>query len=161
MSYFLVGYKIRKWAENKKSNTLAIALIVGGLAVNVGLGIINFQRGLSGLPVDVINFKQNPFSYTPLAPIEVVASCLIFAGFSVMKINKNFSKLSGYTFLIYLIHAAVIDVMWVFIGNRLLGSQIVETVSVIVISTIVFVVSFVAAVVYKKIVTFGKNSQNN
>lgn len=151
LSYFLMGYKLRKWSENRKNNLLAFVLILSGFTVNTGLGFINYLRGLNGLPVDVIPFKENPFSYAPLAPIEVIASCLIFAGFSVLRISKGFSKISGYTFLIYLIHAGVWDVLFQIIGNRPFGNPAIETGVVVASSIAVFTISLLAAMIYKKI----------
>ncbi len=148
LSYFLMGYKLRKWSENRKSNAKAIKLIVCGLSMNIGLGYINYCRGLNGLPVDVGYFAHNPFSYAPLAPLEVIASCMIFAGFSVMKIGKDFSKLAGYTFLIYLIHAGIWDLLYFMIGDRMIGNSIVEGISIIVISVVVFITSLLGAIIY-------------
>ena len=149
LSYFLMGYKLRQWGKVRKGNHTALLLISLGTAINVILAYINYIRGLKGLPVDVMQYYKNPFSYAPLAPIEVLASCLIFAGFSVMNIKKDFSKLAGYTFLIYLIHAGVWDVISTALGDRLIGNQIIESVSTILLSLMVFLISLLDAVVYR------------
>lgn len=154
-----MGYKIRRWAQGRKNNTLAFILLISGIAVNVCLGYINYRRGLSGLPVDVISFRENPFSYAPLAPIEVIASCLVFAGFSVMNVKKDFSRLASKTFYIYLIHAGVLNAITILIGDKLIGKPIVETTATIVISTVVFFVSLLAAVVYEHILPKFKKSE--
>lgn len=146
-----MGYKIRRWGKDRKNNLVALVLISTGIAINIGLGYINFYRGCNGLQVDVIFFRQNLFSYGSLSPIEVVASCLIFAGFSVLDIKIDFSKLAGYTFLIYLIHAGVWDVIYTVIGDRLIGNQAVEAVAVIMLSIVVFIISLLAAIIYKSI----------
>lgn len=151
LSYLLMGYKLRKWAETRKNNALAATLLVGGLAVNLCLGYVNYLRGLNGLPVDAIPYWLNPFSYGPLAPIEVVASCLIFAGFSVMKFKKNCAKLAGYTFLIYLFHGLIWEVTAIILGDRLLGSPVAETAMVVAVSAGVFGLSLFVAVVWKKV----------
>ena len=41
LSYFLMGYKIRRWAADKKSNLIAALLIMAGCAINILLGVIN------------------------------------------------------------------------------------------------------------------------
>ncbi len=69
LSYFLMGYKIRKWGESHKSNGKAFLLIFGGFFINAVLAYINYLRGLEGLPVDVSQLWKNPFSYAPLAQI--------------------------------------------------------------------------------------------
>lgn len=145
-----MGYKLRKWGINRKSNRTALMLITFGIVINVVLAYINYLRALKGLPVDVIQYYKNPFSYAPLAPIEVVASCLIFAGFSVLNIKKNFSKLARYTFLIYLLHAGVWEIISTVLGDKLIGDQLVETLSIIVISIVVFLISLIGAILYRK-----------
>ena len=151
LSYFLMGYKLRKWGMERKNNRTAFLLILAGFAVNAGLAYVNYLRGLKGLPVDASYYADNPVSYGPLAPIEVIASCLVFAGFSVLDIKKDFSKLAGYTFLIYLIHAGVWDVISTVVGDRLIGNQNVEFISVFIFSIIVFFASFLIALAYKKV----------
>lgn len=159
LSLFLMGYKIRKWGTDRKNNLVALGLTSAGVAVNVGLGCINLYRGCSGLQVDVVFFKQNLFSYGTLSPIEVAASCLIFAGFSVLEVKKDFAELAGYTFLIYLFHAGVWDVIATIIGSKLIGDQVVEAVSVIFISMVVFCISLLAAIIYKNIALGGHSRQ--
>ena len=153
------GYKLRQWGKTRKNNRIALLLITSGIAINVILAYINYLRGLKGLPIDVIQYYRNPFSYAPLAPIEVIASCLIFAGFSVMDIKKDFSKLAGYTFLIYLIHAGVWDVISTVLGDILIGNWIVETLSVIMITMAVFLLSFLGAMLYRKLSPFERMLQ--
>ena len=151
LSYFLMGYKLRQWGKERKNNRTAFFLILAGFAINAILAYINYLRGLKGLPVDVSYYADNPVSYGSLAPIEVIASCLIFTGFSVMDIKKDFSKLAGYTFLIYLIHAGAWDVISTAVGDRLIGNQNVEFISVFIFSIIAFFSSFLIAYVYKNV----------
>ena len=151
LSYFMMGYKIRRWSDSHKDNGKAVLLIVSGFLINTVLAYINYLRGLEGLPVDTAKLWENPFSYGPLAPIEVIAACLVFAGFSVMKTKRDFSGLSGCTFLIYLVHAGVIDVIFVLMGDRLFGNPSIEAVAVAIISVIVFVISLLFAEVYGKL----------
>lgn len=132
LSYFLVGYKLREWGKTRKNNKLGLFLITIGVVVNVGIGYFNYLRGLGGLPVDVCNIRQNPLSYGPLAPAEVVASCFTFAGFSVMTVKRDLYKLSRCTFLIYLIHPGVMDVIMRLWGDRTIGNAAKETVDCVV-----------------------------
>ncbi len=136
-------------------------LITFGIVINVLLAYINYLRALKGLPVDVIQYYKNPFSYAPLAPIEVVASCLIFAGFSVLNIKKNFSKLARYTFLIYLLHAGILDAISTILGDRLIGDQSVETLSILVISIVVFLLSLISSMLYRKFSPFEKRTHKS
>lgn len=159
LSYFLMGYKLRQWGKARKNNRAATLLILSGFVINTILAYINYFRGMKGLPVDSIQYYENPFSYASLAPIEVIASSLIFAGFSVLDIKKDFSKLAGYTFLIYLLHAGVWDVISTVLGDRLIGNYFVETISVLIISTIVFLFSLLGAILYRKFSPFEKIMQ--
>lgn len=47
----------------------------------------------------------------PLSPAIVTGSGLIFAGFAMMPVKRPMGKLAGLTFLVYLIHAVVWDVL--------------------------------------------------
>ena len=151
-----MGYKLRQWGKTRKNNLIAFLLIFAGFAINIGLAYFNYNRGLRGLPVDVSYYADNPVSYAPLAPIEVIASCMIFAGFSTMHIQKDFSKLAGCTFLVYLLHAGVWDVISTVLGDRLIGDPLVETVSVLVLSTVVFLISLLGAMLYRKLSAISK-----
>ena len=153
-----MGYKLRQWGKVRKNNRNAILLIFAGFAVNAALAYINYLRGLKGLPIDVIQYYNNPFSYMPLAPAEVIASCLIFAGFSVLDIKKDFSRLAGHTFLIYLVHGGVWNVISTALGDRLIGNQAVETVAVVSISILVFIISMIAAIIYKQLCSMFRTS---
>lgn len=158
LSYFLTGYKIRQWGKNKRNNKTALLLILAGMVINAMLAATNYCRGLKGLPIDVTQYYRNPISYMPLAPIEVIASCLIFAGFSVLKIKRDFSKLAGCTFLIYLFHMGVLDIIYTLIENRLIGNQVIETMLVIIISMGAFCVSLIAAIAWNRVVEGRRKS---
>lgn len=144
-----MGYKLRQWGKTRKNNRTALVLISAGFLVNVFLAYANYIRGLEGLSVDILQFSKNPVSYMPLAPIEVIASCLIFAGFSMMNIQKDLSKLASHTFMIYLLHMGAVDIIYALIGEMLIGNQIVEAVATILMSVIVFLLSLYVAVIYK------------
>lgn len=150
LSYFLIGYKIRRWGAARKNNARGIILIVCGCGVNMALALLNYMRALNGLPVDVALFSENPVSFGPLAPLEVVASLLVFAGFSRLEIKLDLSRLAGDTYLIYLVHAGVLSVFQAAFGNHSYGSQTWETIAMIVQSAAVFLISWLVAVLYRK-----------
>lgn len=154
-----MGCKLRQWGKARKNNRTALLLITSGIVINVILAYINYLRGLKGLSVDVIQYYRNPFSYAPLAPIEVIASCLIFAGFSVMDIKKDFSKLAGLTFLIYLLHLGILDVISYIFRDKLFGNHFMETIVVLIISTTVFLLSLLGAMLYRKLSPFERMMQ--
>ena len=160
ISYFLMGYKLRMWGKRRKNNCLGLLMVLLGVIINIMLAYINYKRGVSGLPVNTARYDMNPFSFAPLAPIEVIASCFIFAGFSVMKIKAKFSKLAGYTFLIYLLHMGVLDVILFLADNYVFRTKLFETVSAVLISAGVFTISLGAAFLWKKIALFVMRMRN-
>lgn len=87
----------------------------------------------------------------PQAPLIVVSSVLIFGGFSIIKINKDFGKLSGCTFLIYLFHAGVWDLLG-FVVKKVIGvsgdNRIIIPISILV----VFCFSYLLSIAYKNTV---------
>lgn len=155
-----MGYKLRQWSKTRKNNKTALLLVFSGAAINIILAYINFVRGRNGLPVDVIQFAENPFSYAPLAPIEVIASCFIFAGFSVINIKRDFSRFAEYTFLIYLFHMGVWNVISHIFSDKLISNFPIELALIVIMSATVLCISLFLAIIYKKIACCLKRKFN-
>ena len=83
-------------------------LIILGFLTEVFLAILSYRVAVD--PDGGVAWLMNIASVEPLSPLMVVASVLIFAGFSMINIRKDFGKLSSYTFLIYLVHAGICDI---------------------------------------------------
>ena len=107
IGYFLAGYKIRQYTLNKKNNFKGILLILLGFTFEIILSIISFYYGsyLDNVPLlKLIVLDSGHFSL-----FIIMASLLIFTGFSYLNINMNCSKIANKTFLIYLIHPFVLN----------------------------------------------------
>lgn len=102
VSYFMVGYEIRRIAAAKKSNKKGLVLIAAGVTVELfPIFLIRYRQVMQGITENQI--------LRPLNPLVVLASILIFAGFSYLNRKRSFARLSGLTFYIYLIHAGLLN----------------------------------------------------
>lgn len=146
LAYFLVGYSIKRKTDVKRDSVKGIVYIMCGFAINILLAVLNCQRALHGVDIDVK--LNNILGYGPLSPIEVIASLFIFAGFANLTIKYDFSKLSSYTFLIYLIHAGVWDVMTMLLARS--GCMLDSRIEIMLSIGIVFLTSWLFAVVCRR-----------
>lgn len=143
LGYFFVGYIIRKWSYRHKNNLKGILLFVAGILIELLMAYLRYCQliGKAIIKVNVI---------APYCPLVVVASILIFMGFSMMNIKKDYSKISTLTIYIYLFHAGVwnlgIRVIKSMFGISM-DSRIVIPVSILC----VFIVSLILSDVYRKI----------
>lgn len=146
LGYFMVGYCIRNNVVKKSSGKAVSAIALG---IIIELTGAYFQYGV------ICRGIQENKMIIPSSPIIVMSSLLIFYGFANFNFNKNISRLSFLTFYIYLIHAGV----WDFIKKvtRLLkGDQYLMKIDAIggtiLFGGLVFVISYILAVIYKLIV---------
>lgn len=110
LGYFMIGDRLRVWAAGRKSSARGVGLIAAGVLVEAAMAWTHSMTLLDRMPV--------PFEWPPLfepeSPVIALASVLIFAGFSLLRVPQKarvLRRLAGRTFLIYLIHAAVWDVI--------------------------------------------------
>lgn len=151
MGYFMIGYVLRR--DSKKSNCKGAIFLFLGFAVFISVTLIRFKN-LSTTGIDVnVRILRNPYS-----PPTVLASLLIFAGFSMLQIpyNRIIEKLSDMSFVIYLFHAGVLH----FISNLikvLKGADFIFRLDSLywipILSEIVFLVSTLLTVFYNKVET--------
>lgn len=151
LGFYLVGYAIRNWAKDRrKSNRDGFALILLGVFFEVVLAWLRYRKVLSGAVLSAERTEFSFLGYEGLAPFVVVSSVLIFAGFSVLNVKTNLSKLSSCTFLIFLFHAGIWDVMKVVSRKKAIYPQQTDF-SIIACVFIVFIASLAASIVYRKI----------
>ena len=151
LGFYLVGYALRSWAKcRRKSNRNGFALILLGVFFEAVLAYLRYKKVLGGA---VLSDERTEFSflgYEGLAPFVVISSVLIFAGFSILDVRWKLSKLSSYTFLIFLFHAGIWDLMKIISRKKAIYPP--QTVlSIVVCVFIVFIISLIASIVYKKI----------
>ncbi|MBQ0011089.1 MAG: acyltransferase family protein [Clostridiales bacterium] len=109
IGYVLIGYQITRMTH-KKGNFKGILCIVFAMLALLFLSYIQYNH-----TIDLIAEKDEKYSLNGnFSPIVIIASLLIFVGFSFLRMNsKRLVRLSNDTFLIYLFHAGV----WNIISN--------------------------------------------
>ncbi len=153
--YFLVGYVIKKWAEQtriKRSLILVVFLIAISLLLYISYFAYTFEV-VNSIRAEM--FGLDILSY--FAPWIAIASVCVFVGFSLIKCNKNSRIVSGlvkYSFYIYLIHRGILDI----VHKGLLvvfGPAFVDKLSglwmIPIISLFILLVSLFLSILYEKI----------
>ena len=106
LGYFMVGYEIRKSWGQRKSNVLGTSMILLGFGVELLIALLQIKYHGTTASIDMIKNLVDP-----QCPLVVLASVLIFAGFSCLDLKRGFGSLSKMTFLMYLFHAGVWEVL--------------------------------------------------
>lgn len=151
LGYFMVGYVLRK--DLRKNNVKAVIMILSGILIEIVAAMMQFHfqivKGIAELKYGIVG---------PYCPLIVIASLLIFAGFSMLAVkgNKWMRKLAGMSFVIYLFHAGVYDfiekLLHILKGkDYLLGCNNVYWIPILVV--IVLIISVLLTIVYEKIMT--------
>lgn len=100
-------------------------------------------RGITGFSKFSIDAYSNWFS-----PLIIIASICVFIAFSGIKIKASFGKLSGYTYVLYLLHTNVYIVLYV-LTRRMFPSLIEHYIlCLIVIAMLTFIISCIGAMIY-------------
>lgn len=144
LGYFMMGYLLRKCNINRKSNRTGILFIFLGVFSELVLMFMDYMNKTGVIKVGDIVIDGGHFN-----PLVLVATLLIFTGFSKSNINLNLHKLSSKTFYIYLIHAFVWNLL-----SRVVRKIGVEGDARIIIPFMVvcvFVLSYVLSVIYVKL----------
>lgn len=156
LGYILIGYQIRKYYLSKKNNMKAILFIVGGIITELLVTYIQYTHSIRGL-------AESDEKYSIIGnfnPLIVIASVLIFAGFSQIKVNmKGLEFFSSLTFLIYFFHAGVIDLILHFVikyDTNIMNDCMVMIPLMIILA---FIISCVLSWLYNKI--WGIVNKNN
>lgn len=145
VGYLMIGYQLRKYNLTKRNNVKAIFLIMLGTIILLGLTYIQYQPSLMGI-VKAVNKYSMVGNFNPLV---VMASLLIFAGFSKMNINFHLRKIAPHTFNIYLIHAGVWDLMRTFV-RKTIGEGDARLIIPICVC-VIFLLSWILSGVYSQI----------
>lgn len=105
IGYLMIGYQLRTYGMKNKNNLSGILLILLGIFTEFILTYIQYRHTLAGLT----EMDEKYSIVGNFNPIVVIASLLIFAGFSKLNINYNLTKISSVTLYIYLFHAGILD----------------------------------------------------
>ena len=136
LSLFMAGYVIRMWAEDRKSSVRGMAFIVLGLLIELSLALCRYYAANG--TIRPLAFEV--FAYEGLDPIVVVASLLIFSGFSMLEVKGDLSCLSADTFVLFLFHAGVIELFQIFAVRKVRFLQ-AHAISVLIAAASVFFIS--------------------
>lgn len=140
LGYFLMGYVIKKSVSEEKSWKSTVLIISGMLVLTIA-AYFRYIQGINGI-------SDNDLNYTlvePSSPFVVLASLLIFAGFSKLSLEINFTKISKWCFEIYLIHAGIWNIL-----SRFITPAMDSRVVIPIMSAVVFILSWLMSLIWRK-----------
>lgn len=110
LGYFLMGDVLRTYfASHREKKTLG----------KIGAGFfILFLYCIARECLVRNNMQQYLFTFLGIHPLTIVSAIFIFAGFSNLRVDGNWHKIAEKSFYMYLIHAGVIDVMYIILPER-------------------------------------------
>jgi len=163
LGYYMIGYVIRNRTLNNKSNLKGICFIILGVLIELGIGYLVYNLDMNNNTyITNFNIKDNKQLLETFSPLIVIASVTIFKGFSLLNIRKNLSELASVTFLIYLFHLGVWEllkitcvklyVLLLYVFNK--NVVLMNVVTVLVMIILVFIISLVLSIIYKVIWNF-------
>lgn len=105
-AYLLIGYVLRK--NVRKNPAAGMALIGIGVMITLGIAYVEYSYRICGTMAvsrSLMTLRD------PLSPAMVLASVLIFAGFSMLTVPgwKVVALMSEHSLALYLIHQGVLD----------------------------------------------------
>ena len=137
VGYFLVGNVIYENMSRIKFKGLYFIFVI------ICYALLFLYRGITGFSKFSIDAYSNWFS-----PLIIIASICVFIAFSGIKIKASFGKLSGYTYVLYLLHTNVYIVLYV-LTRRMFPSLIEHYIlCLIVIAMLTFIISCIGAMIY-------------
>lgn len=137
VGYFLIGNVIYENMSRIKFKGLYFIFAV------ICYVILFIYRGRGGYTDYCLDPYLNCFS-----PMMLIASVCVFIGFGGIKINIDLSRLSGYTYVLYLLHTNVYIVLYV-LTRRMFPSLIEHYIlCLIVIAMLTFIISCIGAMIY-------------
>lgn len=143
LGYVMVGYELRRLSEQTgKNNSKGCFFIVIGILLEIVVAYVQYRHTMAGISEDAEKYSL----IGPANPVITLASIFIFAGFSFMHINGNFYKLSSYTFLIYLFHAGILDLIEKISVHTGFGHPYCRLIPILII--FVFFTSYLGAIIY-------------
>lgn len=96
---------------------------------------------------NISSYLTDPHS-SWFSPIVVLASLFLFMGFSNINIKINFSKLSSWTYIIYLAHTKIYLLLLALIEKFSSVIQMHNYLSICVVSILTFILSCIVSIVY-------------
>lgn len=137
VGYFLVGNVIYENMSRIKFKGLYFIFAV------ICYVLLFVCRGITGFSRFSIDAYSNWFS-----PLIIIASICVFIAFGGIKIKTNLGKLSGYTYVIYLLHTKVYIILLMLFEKfipSVTGNYIVY---IAIVTILAFIISCVGAMIY-------------
>lgn len=150
LGYLMIGYTIRRWAEKRQHNGAGIWFLLSGGIIIFIIGWLRYGQGLRGIADTDLKYSL----LGPFNPLVVIASVLIFAGFSLVSIRWNFSQLSSISFYIYLFHGGVLVVVQKLLN--ILFSEMDSRIFIILTTVLTFGISWIASKIYIYVWNLGQ-----
>lgn len=151
LGYFMTGYVVRK--DLSKNNFKGILLIVLGVIIEIATAFAEYKfQIVNGIAEDNLVFEI----VSPYCPTIILASLLIFAGFTMLQIRYSrwIEKLAEMSFFVYLFHAGVWDFFLKFVNlikdeNYIMKLNSIYWIPIFV--AMVFIVSILLTIIYNKL----------
>ena len=146
LGFVILGNIISERTEKHKSNTIGLILVITGL----GLQLVNFTTLFNIVKNGGAYYTKSINAYS--APLKCISSIMIFSGFSMLDIKKNWKRLSESSFIVYLSHKMVLDLWNDLLYGRTdkITKTVWELVGIIAVSVIVtFVGSYLISSAYQ------------
>lgn len=155
LGYLMIGYTIRNNSHNKNSKK-AVLYIILSITINIIAFYLNYLNITNKMPTDTQILKNSWIS--PLSPLIVISSVLLFMAFSNFNIKRDFSKLASYSFYIYLIHQFVLITIFELIEKS--NIQFNSLIFIPMITVIGLIGSYILSIVYLKVWNYIENKYN-
>lgn len=151
LSYVIMGFAIKSTCSRKNTKLAVILIISGILLLNINGLLVHYCL-------------QNDLNWRTwannISPFVMLGSILFFTGFCKIECTHEI-KLAKYTFLIYLFHKGVLEVVH-FVAGKILPSEHIMTLTLAVVVVeviIVFGVSLIFSIVYDNTLKLFKRNK--
>lgn len=157
IGYLLLGYLIRKESINKKNNLKALIFIIITIAINCTHAFLSTRFHVWNQDNELIKGLLGKGAFNPFI---ILSSITLFAGFSYLNINSNFSfkKLPQETLYIYLFHVIVVDTLSKLVIYKV-GMKLNFLIAIPLYVTLTFIISCIITKLY--LLLFKKINKNN
>lgn len=149
LSFFLIGYCLRKNSKIK-NNGKGIFFIIIGILFEIIASFLEYNQIIYGISESELQYKI----VSPWCPLIAMATIFVFYGFTILDIDniqlKHFRHMVNMSFYIYLIHAGVWDVLsrFICIVKPQFFIEYNPWVGIIGLSSMVFSISLVLSLIY-------------
>ena len=145
LGYLMIGYVLRKRCY--ENNIRAWVFIVAGLLIETINSFLRYHQILQRIAEGDGVYTL----YAPHAPLVVISSVLLFAGFAYLKTNISIPRIASASFVIYLVHAGILSCIQILSSPKFFALYDVTgdtRVIIPLVSVVTFLLSFICAELY-------------